>query len=62
MENNYNRKEQIIEELKKLLEDQGDPAVAYSRAKFLAKKWGKVREDEESFYDKELYDQFNEHL
>jgi len=60
MENNYSKKEKIIEELKQLLESQEDPSLAYSRAKFIAKKWGKVREDEESFYDKELADQFND--
>jgi hypothetical protein len=47
MEKNYNKKEELLEQLKALLEDD-DPALAYSKAKGLSKKWGKVREEEES--------------
>lgn len=61
MEKNYTRKEELIEQLKELLEDE-DSALAFSKAKVLSKKWGKVREEEESLYDKEMQDQFNMYM
>jgi len=58
MENNYNKKEELIKQLEELLGSE-NPADAYAKAKMLSRKWRKAREDEESFYDKELSDRFN---
>ena len=58
MENNYDRKEELIKQLEELLSSE-NPAEAYAKAKFLSRKWKKAREDEESFYEKELSDKFN---
>ena len=58
MENNYNRKEEIIKQLEELLGNE-NPSEAYAKAKLLSRRWKKAREEEESFYDKELSDRFN---
>ena len=58
MENNYNKKEELIKQLEELLNSE-NPADAYGKAKLLSRKWKKAREEEESFYEKELSDRFH---
>ena len=58
METNYNTKEELIRQLEEL-RDSENPAEAYFKAKVLSRKWRNAREDEESFYEKELSDRFN---
>lgn len=58
MENNYNKKEELIKQLEELLNSE-TPADAYGKAKLLSRKWKKAREEEESFYEKELSDRFH---
>ena len=58
MENNYNKKEELIKQLEELLNSE-NPADAYDKAKLLSRKWKKAREEEESFYEKELSDRFH---
>ena len=58
MANNYDKKEEIIEQLKELL-DSDNPGEAYAKAKVISRKWRNAREDEESFFEKELADKFN---
>ena len=58
METNYTTKEELIRQLEELRESE-DPAEAYFKAKVLSRKWRNAREDEESFYEKELSDRFN---
>lgn len=54
-------KEELLEKAKELAEN---PEIegAFFQAKQLRKKWGRVREEEESLYDKEMLEKFNEYL
>ena len=54
-------KEELLEKAKELAENP-DAEGAFFQAKQLRKKWGKVREEEESLYDKEMLEKFNEYL
>ena len=58
MEKNYNIKEELIKQLEELRKSD-NASDAYLKAKALSKKWRKAREDEESFYEKELADKFH---
>lgn len=54
-------REELLEQAKQLAENP-DAEGAFFQAKQLRKKWGRVREEEESLYDKEMLDKFNEYL
>ena len=54
-------KEELLQQAKELSENP-EAEGAFFQAKQLRKKWGRVREEEESFYDKEMLDKFNEYL
>ena len=54
-------REELLKQAKQLAENP-DGEGAFFQAKQLRKKWGKVREEEESLYDKEMLDKFNEYL
>ena len=58
MEKHYNTKEQLLKQLEELKGSDNAPD-AYLKAKALSRRWRKSREDEESFYEKELSDRFN---
>lgn len=51
-------REELIAKLEELLGEE-NAASAYARADALKKRWPRVREEEESFSDKELTDKFN---
>ena len=54
-------KEELLEQAKQLAENP-DSADAVVQARVLRKKWGRVKEEEESLYDKELAEAFNGYL
>ena len=54
-------KEELLEQAK-LLAENPDSADAVVQARVLRKKWGRVKEEEESLYDKELQEAFNAYL
>ena len=54
-------KEELLEQAKQLAENP-DSADAVVQARVLRKKWGRVKEEEESLYDKELQESFNAYL
>ena len=58
MEKHYNTKEELLKQLEELKGSDNAPD-AYLKAKALSRRWRKAREDEESFYEKELSDRFN---
>lgn len=60
-ENNILTKEELVKKAKELSESD-DLAKAILEANNLRKRWRNAREDEESFYDKELSDAFYSYL
>ena len=59
-EKQFEIKEKLIEEVKKLAEDE-NAINLLQQANALKKKW-RSREDEESFYEQELKEEFNKYL
>ncbi|MBO7698921.1 MAG: DUF349 domain-containing protein, partial [Erysipelotrichaceae bacterium] len=61
MENKKDIREELVSKLEELMGEE-DAGSAFLRAKELKRRWPRVREEEESFYESEMSAKFNQML
>jgi len=61
MENKKDIREELVSKLEELLNEE-DAGSAFLKAKELKRRWPRVREEEESFYESEMSAKFNQML
>ena len=59
MENKKDIREELVSKLEELMGEE-NAAAAFAKAKELKKRWPRVREEEESFYENEMSAKFNQ--